>query len=193
MAEKCRIAAGGRLRSRRLLSLLALVETFAAPRVALGGGDCIDDEAARHRQAAMGAGAAPRAAADPVAGLDAARLYLDRLNVLATKQTRTSCFDSMADDVPKLRELYRKDESAQRDADTCALLDKVQVDLLRLAAERLVTIRRAHSSPHIAWSRRSWSTACWSLDATVRGLAITMSHTNAAAVPRGVICPDSRD
>ena len=143
MAETCRI--NGRCtrassRSRRLLSLLllALVATFAAPRVALGGDDCIDDEAARHRQAAMGAGAPPSAAADPVAGLDAARLYLDRLNVLGTRQARTSCFDTMAADVPKLRELYCKDDSVQRDTDTCALLDKIQADILRLDAQRLV-------------------------------------------------------
>jgi hypothetical protein len=60
-----------------------------------------------------------------------------RLNVLGTKQSRTSCFDTMAADVPRLRELYCKDDSAQRDTDACVLLDKIQVDLLRLDAQRL--------------------------------------------------------
>ena len=136
MAEKCRIA-GRRSCARRLLSFLALAVTLAAPRVALGGGDCIDDEATRQRQAAMGAGATPNASADRVSGLEAVKLYLDRLNVLGTKEARTSCFDTMAVDVPTLRELYCKDDSAQRDTDACVLLDTIQVDLLRLDAQRL--------------------------------------------------------
>jgi hypothetical protein len=79
----------------------------------------------------MGAGDPPRAAAEPVASLEAAKLYLDRLNVLGTKQARTSCFDTMAADVPKLRELCCKDDSAQRNTD---------------ARERAPRGRRAHSA-----------------------------------------------
>lgn len=109
--------------------------TLAAPRTAMGSGECIDDAAARYREAALGASAP---GVDPVAGLEAARLYLARLNELGTKEARTSCFDAMAVDVPKLRERYCRDEPAQRDSESCVLLDKVQVDILRLDAQRLV-------------------------------------------------------
>jgi hypothetical protein len=138
MAEKIACAGGRSHRGLLVASLLAAAATLAAPRAARGSGDCIDDVATRYRDAAMPSGASGSAAADPVAGLEAAKLYLGRLNELGTKQSRTSCFDTMAVDVPKLRELYCKDESAQRDTDGCVLLDKIQVDMLRLDAQRLV-------------------------------------------------------
>jgi hypothetical protein len=103
----------------------------AVPRHASAAGDCVDEEATRHRDLAMAAGGS-------VAGLDAAKSYLERLNVLGSKDSRPACFDAMATDVPALRELYCAHDSKLRDAEGCVLLEKVQVDLLRLAAQKLV-------------------------------------------------------
>jgi tetratricopeptide (TPR) repeat protein len=73
---------------------------------------------------------------DLTAGLRASMTYLEALNQLGQKQP--ACFDTMEADVPKLRELYCGATSPMRDTDACVLLDKVEVDILRLSAQRLV-------------------------------------------------------
>ena len=72
------------------------------------------------------------------AGIYAAQLYLEALNVLASTQGRTSCFDSMTADVPKLASAYCEGGHEKENAEQCGSLLKVQRDLLWKQAEALV-------------------------------------------------------
>ena len=51
---------------------------------------------------------------------------------------RPACFDDMAQDVPKFIELYCQGEKAAKNAEQCTSLNKIQVDILRLKAQKLV-------------------------------------------------------
>ncbi|MDB4933241.1 MAG: hypothetical protein JWP87_213 [Labilithrix sp.] len=75
--------------------------------------------------------------ADRDVGVYAAQLYLESANVLKQHFGKTSCEDDMAADVPKLIELYCGPDKT-KNAEQCTSLRYVQVDLLRLKAERLV-------------------------------------------------------
>lgn len=76
--------------------------------------------------------------ADRDVGIYAAQLYLESINVLGSHFQKTSCFDDMEQDVPKFIELYCTGDKAQKNADQCTTLNKIQVDILRLKAQKLV-------------------------------------------------------
>ncbi len=73
-------------------------------------------------------------------GIYAAQLYLESINVLGTHSSRPSCYDDMAQDVPKFIELYCQGDKATKNAEQCTNLNKVQVDILRLKAQKLVEL-----------------------------------------------------
>lgn len=76
------------------------------------------------------------------AGIYAAQLYLEALNVLGSKTEppRPSCFSDMANDVPAFLELYCKDKKAEDNKDQCQLLTSIQFDVMRLKAENIVKL-----------------------------------------------------
>jgi len=81
------------------------------------------------------------------AGIYAAQLYLEALNVLATRAEppRASCIDDMARDVPKLSALYCKSSRKDVDAEQCEVLARVAIGVERTRLEQLV--RRADALP----------------------------------------------
>jgi TolA-binding protein len=108
---------------------VALLALTAAPRLARAEPCPVDTATTRLRATAL-------EDRDLTAGLGATPTYLEALNRLG--QTHPGCFDTMAADVPKLRERHCLASSPQRDTDACVLVDKVEVDILRLAAQRSV-------------------------------------------------------
>jgi tetratricopeptide (TPR) repeat protein len=80
--------------------------------------------------------------ADAEQGVWASQLYLESANVLgaATSPPRPSCFDDIATDVPKFLELYCQGEKEKKNATECTTLNKVQVNIIRLKAEKLVEL-----------------------------------------------------
>jgi TolA-binding protein len=78
--------------------------------------------------------------ADKDVGIYASQLYLESLNVLgsSTEPARPSCYDNMAEDVPKLIELYCKGGKEKDNAEQCGILIRIQRDIERLRAEELV-------------------------------------------------------
>jgi tetratricopeptide (TPR) repeat protein len=70
----------------------------------------------------------------------AAQLYLESINVLTFhgQPNRNSCIDDMIVDVPKFIELFCTGDKAQKNEDTCTILQKVQCDIRRLRAQRIV-------------------------------------------------------
>lgn len=75
---------------------------------------------------------------DREVGIYAAQLYLESVNVLGSNFDKTTCFDDMAQDVPKFIELYCQGDKANKNAEQCTTLNKIQVDILRLKAEKVV-------------------------------------------------------
>jgi hypothetical protein len=75
---------------------------------------------------------------DRDAGLYASQLYLESINVLGSNLGKVSCFDDMEQDVPKFLELYCAGDKAAKNAEQCTSLNKIQVDILRLKAEKTV-------------------------------------------------------
>jgi tetratricopeptide (TPR) repeat protein len=68
----------------------------------------------------------------------AAQLYLESINVLGSHFSKTACFDDMEADVPKFIELFCTGDKAGKNPDECTSLNKIQVDILRLKAQKLV-------------------------------------------------------
>ncbi len=80
---------------------------------------------------------------DKDVGIYAAQLYLEAVNVVGSnyQPPRPSCFDDMAQDVPKFIELYcSTPEKATKNAENCTSLNKVQADILALKAAKLVEL-----------------------------------------------------
>jgi len=79
------------------------------------------------------------------AGIFAAQLYLEAINVLGSKTEppRPTCFTDMANDVPAFIELYCKDKKAEDNKDQCQLLTSIQFDVMRLKAQ--TTVEQADS------------------------------------------------
>jgi len=71
-------------------------------------------------------------------GIYAAQLYLESANVLYRHFDKASCERDMEGDVPRFVESYCTGDRAPKNADACATLKVVQVDLRRLGAERIV-------------------------------------------------------
>jgi tetratricopeptide (TPR) repeat protein len=76
------------------------------------------------------------------AGIYAAQLYLEAINVLGSKTQppRPTCYDDMAGDVPSFIELYCKDKKAEDNKEQCQLLTNIQFDVMRLRAEKIVEL-----------------------------------------------------
>jgi len=84
---------------------------------------------------------------DHDAGIFAAQLYLESLNVLyqRAEPRRTACLDDMARDVPKLGHAYCSSSRSDVEADQCEVLARVEVDVGRKQTEALVA--RADALP----------------------------------------------
>jgi hypothetical protein len=80
--------------------------------------------------------------ADKDVGIYAAQLYLESVNVLGqhSNPPRPSCFDDMAADVPTFIELYCTGDKLQKNQEQCTSLTKIQCDIQRLKAEKLVQL-----------------------------------------------------
>ena len=77
---------------------------------------------------------------DHDAAIDAAQLYLESANVLATKTTpqRSTCIDAMAADVPRLAALYCTGARAAGNAEQCTRLAHVECGVKRKQAESVI-------------------------------------------------------
>ena len=74
-------------------------------------------------------------------GVYAAQLYLESINVLTFhgSPNRTSCFDDMIADVPKFLDMFcTGDKMHEERGDRARMLTKVQCDIQRLRAQRIV-------------------------------------------------------
>jgi tetratricopeptide (TPR) repeat protein len=85
---------------------------------------------------------------DHDAGIFAAQLYLESLNVLyqRAEPKRTACLDDMGRDVPQLGRAYCSSARADVEADQCEVLARVEVDVGRKQIEALVA--RADAMPN---------------------------------------------
>ncbi len=79
---------------------------------------------------------------DKDVGIYAAQLYLESVNVLGahSQPPRPSCFDDMGADVPKFLELYCAGDKAKKNEEQCTTLGKIQCDIQRLKAQKLVEL-----------------------------------------------------
>jgi TolA-binding protein len=78
--------------------------------------------------------------ADTDAGIYAAQLYLEALNVMGSRlePPRASCYDHMTEDVPVFIKSYCEGKKAQDNDEQCQILFRIQRDIERLKAENLV-------------------------------------------------------
>jgi hypothetical protein len=76
--------------------------------------------------------------ADAEVGVYASMLYLESINVLGSEAERPICYDEMARDVPVFLDLYCKGAMAKHNAEECTSLRKIQRDIDRLRAQKLV-------------------------------------------------------
>ncbi len=97
-------------------------------------------EANRWAEAAVGFRAVAVSHPDTDFGVHAAMLYLESLNVLGSRAEpeRPQCFEEMERDVPILLELYCVGQQAKQNVEPCAVLHKIQRDVDRLSAQKLV-------------------------------------------------------
>jgi tetratricopeptide (TPR) repeat protein len=70
----------------------------------------------------------------------AAQLYLESINVLTFHgmPNRNTCIDDMIADVPKFIDMFCTGDKMTKNEDTCTILTKVQCDIQRLRAQRIV-------------------------------------------------------
>ena len=94
-----------------------------------------EEAAAAFREIALQSG-------DKDVGIYAAQLYLESINVIGSHSNppRPSCYDDMQNDVPKFVDLYCTGENEKKNADQCVSLTKVQCDIQRLKAQKLVEL-----------------------------------------------------
>jgi len=80
--------------------------------------------------------------ADLESGIYAAQLYLEALNILGADSSnpRPSCFDEMAESVPKFLSLYCEGGKASKNQEQCTMLTKIQCDIQRLKAQKTVEL-----------------------------------------------------
>jgi hypothetical protein len=78
--------------------------------------------------------------ADAEVGVYASQLYLESINVLGAQAepARPICYEEMGRDVPLFLTLYCNGAAAQKNAEQCTILHKIQRDIDRLSAEKLV-------------------------------------------------------
>lgn len=79
---------------------------------------------------------------DKDAGIYAAQLYLEAINVLGSRAEppRPVCFDEMGKDVPVFLELYCKGAKADDNKEQCETLNRIQFDIRRLKAQKQVEL-----------------------------------------------------
>ena len=79
---------------------------------------------------------------DHDAGIFAAQLYLESVNVLGSKTEplRPTCFEDMAADVPQFIQNFCQGEDAEINKDQCELLTRIEFDVKRLAAQKKVEL-----------------------------------------------------
>lgn len=77
--------------------------------------------------------------ADKDAAIYASQLYLESLNIMGSslEPAHPSCYDDMAADVPKFIESFCQ-KGKEKDAEQCGTLIRIQRDIERLRAEKLV-------------------------------------------------------
>ncbi|MDI1482159.1 hypothetical protein [Polyangium sp. y55x31] len=77
---------------------------------------------------------------DKDVGIYATQLYLESLNILGSNSepARPSCYDNMAEDVPKFLDLYCKGGKEKENAEQCGILTRIQRDIERLRAQKLI-------------------------------------------------------
>lgn len=110
-------------------------------------------EAQHWEEAAIGFREIAMTYPDNDAAIYAAQLYLESVNVLGAhgNPPRTSCFDDMATDVPKFLDLYcGTPDKQKKNEEQCTSLAKIQVDILRLKAQKLVEIADKNPGPSSA-------------------------------------------
>jgi len=80
--------------------------------------------------------------ADKDAGIYAAQLYLEAINVLGSRAEppRPICFDEMGKDVPVFLELYCKGSKAEDNKEQCETLNRIQFDIRRLKAQKQIEL-----------------------------------------------------
>jgi len=80
--------------------------------------------------------------ADKDAGIYAAQLYLESINVLGSRAEppRPQCFDEMGKDVPTFLELYCKGAKAEDNKEQCETLNRIQFDIRRLKAQKQIEL-----------------------------------------------------
>src|SRR4029078_12539496 len=93
--------------------------------------------------------------ADRDVGIYASQLYLESVNVLGShsQPPRPACYDEMAVDVPKFIELYCSGDKGTKNAEQCTSLNKIQVDILRLKAQKTFELAEqgGPNSLKLAW------------------------------------------
>jgi hypothetical protein len=75
--------------------------------------------------------------ADSDVGIYASQLYLECLNQLGVHAGRARCYDDMARDAAALRDVYCAARRSKNE-EMCATLEKIQLDVERLRASRLM-------------------------------------------------------
>lgn len=99
-------------------------------------------EAQRWEEAALGFRDIALNHSDKDAGLYAAQLYLESVNVLGQRAEppRPACFDEMARDVPEFVKLYCSGKKAEDNKEQCQLLNSIQCDIRRMKAQKTVEL-----------------------------------------------------
>jgi TolA-binding protein len=79
---------------------------------------------------------------DKDAGIFAAQLYLESINVLGSRAEppRPTCFDDMGKDVPTFLELYCKGQKYEDNKEQCETLTRIQFDIQRLKAQKMIEL-----------------------------------------------------
>ncbi len=79
----------------------------------------------------------------------AAQLYLESVNVLGSKSEppKPMCYSDMADDVPAFLELFCGEDKYEDNKEQCDLLTRIQCDVKRLKAEKMVEIADKDGGP----------------------------------------------
>jgi len=96
-------------------------------------------EAQHWEEAALGFRDVAMNHSDKDAAIYASQLYLESLNIMGSslEPAHPSCYDDMATDVPKFIELFCQ-KGKEKDAEQCGTLIRIQRDIERLRAEKLV-------------------------------------------------------
>jgi len=83
--------------------------------------------------------------ADKDVGIYATQLYLESLNILGSNSepARPSCYDNMAEDVPRFLDLYCKGGKEKENVEQCGILTRIQRDIERLRAQKLIEVADA--------------------------------------------------